>query len=94
MLDLFNRIPSFVQVILVVILILAVVYIIIAIIDAIDGRRIARQRDRHEQRKLYDAILRINKSCERIGDILASTDFLVTIEVTVEETEERVIPHD
>lgn len=90
MLELLNRIPSFVQAILVVILILAVVYIIIAIIDAIDGRRIARQRDRHEQRKLYDAILRIAKSCERIGDILASTDFLVT----VEETEERVISHD
>ena len=90
MLDLFNRIPSFVQVILVVILILMVVYIIIALIDAIDGRRVARQRDRHEQRKLYDAILRIDKSCKRIGDILASTDFLVT----VEETEERVIPHD
>ena len=90
MLDLLNRVPSFVQVILVVILILAVVYIIIAIIDAIDGRSVARQRDRHEQRKIYDAILRINTSCERIGDILASTDFLVT----VEETEERLVPYD
>ena len=90
MLELLNRVPSFVQVILVVILILTVVYIIIALIDAIEGRRIARERDLHEKRKLYDAMLRINKSCERIGDILASTDFLVT----VEETEQRVIPYD
>ena len=75
--ELLNRIP------LVGILVLIVVIIARAYI-----RRL--EKDRHEQRKLYDAILRINKSCERIGDILASTDFLVT----VEESEERVIPYD
>ena len=89
MLELFNKIPSFVQVILVVILILMAVYIIIALIDAIEGRRMARERDRREQRKLYDAMLRIDKSCKRIGDILASTEILSTVEVT----EERVVPY-
>ena len=90
MLELLNQIPSFVQVILVVILILTAVYIIIALIDAIEGRRMTRERDCHEQQKLYDAMLRIARACERIGDILATTELLSTVEVT----EERVIPYD
>ena len=89
MLELLNRVPSFVQVILVVILILMAVYIIIALIDAIEGRRMARERDRREQRKLYDAMLRIAMACERIGDILTTTEILSTVEVT----EERVVPY-
>ena len=89
--ELLNRIPVAVQVILVVTFVLVcigvVVFLILALIDSIEGNR---ARDRRGQQELNDAVLRIAKGCERIGDILDSTDFLVT----VEETEERLVPYD
>ena len=91
MVELFNKIPIAVQVILLVTFVLAcigvLVFFILALVDAIEGNK---ERDRRERQDLRESVLRIARGCERIGDILASTDFLVT----VEETEERVVPYD
>ena len=94
MVELFNKIPITVQVILLVtfvlVCILAMSYLILAIRDVIEERRRDLERNRHEKQKLYDAILRIAMACERIGDIMATTEILSTVEVT----EERIIPYD
>lgn len=91
MLELFNKIPNAVQVILLVTFVLAFIgllmFLILALVDAIEGNK---ERDRRERQELFTSVLRIARACERIGDILASTNLLLTIE----ETEERVIPYD
>lgn len=91
MLELLNRIPLVVQVVLVVVFVLIcttlAAYLIFVLVDGINGHR---ARVRREQQEIFTSLLRIARGCERIGDILASTDFLVT----VEETEERIIPYD
>lgn len=91
MLELFSKMPIAVQVILLVTFVLAsiglLIFLILALVDAIRGDR---ERDRRERQELRESVLRIARACERIGDILASTNLLLTIE----ETEERVIPYD
>ena len=91
MLELFNKIPITVQVILLVTFVLAcigvLVFFILALVDAIEGNR---ERDRRERQDLRESVLRIARACERIGDILATTELLSTVEVT----EERVVPYD
>ena len=93
MLELLNRIPIAVQVILLVtfvlVCILAMGYLLLALRDAIDESKKDRERERRERQKLYDSVLRIARACERIGDILTTTEILSTVEVT----EERVVPY-
>lgn len=90
MLELFNKIPITIQVILLVTFVLVcigvLVFFILALVDAIEGNK---ERDRRERQDLHESILRIARGCERIGDILASTEILSTVEVT----EERVVPY-
>ena len=91
MLEFFSKIPITVQVILLATSVLASIvlsiFLILALVDAI---RENKERESRERQKLYDSILRIARACERIGDSLASTNLLST----VEETEERVVPYD
>ena len=91
MLELFNKIPTAIQVILLVTFVLAcigvLVFFILALVDAIEGNR---ERDRRERQDLHELVLRIARGCERIGDIMATTELLSTVEVT----EERVVPYD
>ena len=91
MLEFFNKIPIAVQVILLVTFVLVcigvLVFFILALVDAIEGNK---ERDRRERQVLLESILRIARGCERIGDILATTELLSTVEVT----EERVVPYD
>ena len=91
MVELFNKIPIAVQVILLVTFVLVcigvLVFFILALVDAIEGNK---ERDRRERQVLLESILRIARGCERIGDILATTEILSTVEVT----EERVVPYD
>lgn len=90
MLEFFNKIPITVQVILLVTFVLVsiglLLFLILALVAAIEGNK---ERDRRERQELYTSILRIARACERIDDSLASTNFLLT----VEETEERVVPY-
>ena len=91
MLELFNEIPTAVQVVLLVTFVLVcigvLVSFILALVDAIEGNK---ERDRRERQDHRESILRIARACERIGDILATTELLSTVEVT----EERVVPYD
>ena len=93
MLELIGKLPLAVQIVAVVVIIfvtlLSIAYLLLALRDAIEERRMDLERERREKQKLYDAILRIARGCERIGDILATTELLSTVEVT----EERVIPY-
>ena len=94
MLELVGRLPLAVQIVVVVVIIfvalLSIAYLLLALRDAIDESKKDRERERRERQKLYDSVLRIARACERIGDILATTELLSTVEVT----EERVIPYD
>lgn len=90
MLELFSKMPIAIQVILLVTFVLAsiglLIFLILALVDAIEGNK---ERDRRERQELYASILRIARACERIGDILTTTELLSTVEVT----EERVVPY-
>lgn len=93
MLELIGKLPLAVQIVAMVVIIfvalLSIAYLLLALRDAIDESKKDRERERRERQKLYDSVLRIARACERIGDILATTELLSTIEVT----EERVVPY-
>lgn len=94
MVELIGKLPLAVQIVVMVVIIfvtlLSIAYLLLALRDAIDEREKDRERERREKQKLYDSVLRIARACERIGDILATTEILSTVEVT----EERVVPYD
>ena len=93
MVELVCRLPLAVQIVVMVVIIfvalLSIAYLLLALRDAIDESKKDRERERRERQKLYDSVLRIARGCERIGDILATTELLSTVEVT----EERVVPY-
>ena len=93
MMELIGKLPVFVQIVVGVVVIfgtlLSIAYLLLALRDSIEENRRDQERERRRKQQLYEAVLRIAHGCERIADILTTTEVLSTVEVTVEDSDDE-----